>query len=166
MSLPRIPLVEKTEDFKVFSDAGRELAELHLNYETGEPCLGVEVIENKKEVDEYRFYSVTKMRFPTKDKKDVIIYNDNITVRNIPAEAYEYIIDGRSAIEWVMENYQVYTDPDSQIKNDPNDWSREHEKPRYILDLLLSVINLSVKTMEIVKSLPVLTFPEAEEAGE
>ncbi len=163
-SLPKIPLVEKAEDFKTFSDAGRDLAELHLNYETGSPCPGVTVDGDRVIDDEYRFYSVNKMRFPAKGQKETIIYNDHITIRNIPAEAYEYVVNGRSAVEWVMENYQDYTDKDSQIRNDPNDWSREHGKPRYILDLLLSVINLSVKTMKIVKSLPELTFPEAEEA--
>ena len=166
-SLPKIPLVEKAEDFKTFSDAGRDLAELHLNYETGAPCPGVTVDGDNRIIDdEYRFYSVNKMRFPAKDQKETIIYNDNITIRNIPLEAYEYVVNGWSAIKWVMENYQDYTDKDSQIRNDPNDWSREHEKPRYILDLLLSVINLSVKTMEIVKTLPKLTFEEPKPAEE
>ena len=91
---------------------------------------------------------------PKKGQKDTIIYNSSIRIENIPDEAYEYIVNGKSAIEWIMERYQVKTDPSSLIKNDPNDWSREHDNPRYILDLLLSVINVSVQTMEIVKKLP------------
>lgn len=97
------------------------------------------------------------MRFPAKDKKDTIIYNGKITINNIPAKAYEYIVNGKSAIEWVMERYQITVDDGkngSMIKNDPNDWSREHSNPRYILDLLLSVINLSIKTVGLVNCLP------------
>ena len=95
---------------------------------------------------DYKYYEVEKMRFPKKGQKDTIIYNSSIRIENIPDEAYEYIVNGKSAIEWIMERYQV--------KTDPNDWSREHDNPRYILDLLLSVINVSVQTMEIVKKLP------------
>ena len=102
------------------------------------------------------YYRVEKMRFPKKDQKDTIIYNGHITVENIPAEAYEYIVNGKSAIEWVMERYQVTTHKESGIRNDPNDWATEVGNPRYILDLLLSVINVSVQTVEIVKGLPEL----------
>ena len=75
-------------------------------------------------------------------------------MKNISEEAYEYVLNGRSAIEWVMRNYQIKTDKDSKIKNDPNLWGLEHDNPRYILDVLLGVINISIKTMEIVKKLP------------
>ena len=88
------------------------------------------------------------------DDKSVIIYNGNIRIENIPAKAYEYVVNGKSAIEWIMERYAVTVDKKSGIKNDPNDWSREHEQPRYIFDLLLSVINVSCQTMEIVEGLP------------
>ena len=67
------------------------------------------------------FYRVEKMCFPKKDQKDTIIYNGHITIENIPAEAYEYIVNGKSAIEWVMERYQVTTHKESGIRNDPND---------------------------------------------
>jgi predicted helicase len=96
------------------------------------------------------------MRFPSKGKKDTIIYNHYITIKNIPAKAYDYVVNGKSATEWIMERYAVTVDKDSQIKNDPNDWSREHNKPRYILDLLLNVINVSVQTVDIVNALPVV----------
>ena len=81
-----------------------------------------------------------------------------ITIENIPAQAYEYVVNGKSAIDWIMERYQVTTHKESQIKNDPNDWATEVGNPRYILDLLLSIINVSVQTVEIVNSLPKLKF--------
>ena len=79
-------------------------------------------------------------------------------IEDIPAIAYDYVVNGKSAIEWIMERYAVTQDSKSLIVNDPNDWSKEHNKPRYILDLLLSVINLSVQSVEIINSLPKLTF--------
>ena len=165
-SLPRIPIVEKVEDFMAFYKAGKALAELHLNYEEVEPYPGVTVDETGTKQDEYAYYTVEKMRFPTgmkaKDKPNTILYNGHIVVKNIPQEAYDYVVNGKSAIEWIMERYQVTIDKESLIKNDPNDWSREHEKPRYILDLLLSVINVSVQTVAIVKSLPALHLDAAQ----
>ena len=98
------------------------------------------------------------MRFRSKEDKSVIIYNSNITIENIPPKAYEYVVNGKSAIEWIVERYAVTIDKKSLIKNDANDWAREHQKPRYILDLLLSVINVSTQTVDIVRSLPRLSF--------
>lgn len=177
-SLPRIPIVETAAEFKAFMDAGRKLADLHLNYENVEPCADVEIetsgiartidltpSEMSMAAESYALYGkqrevfdVQKMRFPSKTDKSQIIYNEYITLKNIPAEAYQYVVNGKSAIEWIMERYQVTTDKDSHIKNDCNDWGREHDNPRYILDLLLSVINVSVQTVEIVKGLPKLKF--------
>ena len=94
------------------------------------------------------------MRFPSKEDKSQIIYNHYITIKGIPAEAYQYVVNGKSAIEWVMERYQVTTHKESGIVNDPNDWAAEHNQPRYILDLLLSVIAISCKTVAIVGNLP------------
>lgn len=155
--LPKLPLVDKLEDFWAFSKAGRELAELHINYEEVAPYEGAKVSGTQ-----HNNYIVQKMKFPKKDQKDKIIYNAQITVENIPEKAYEYIVNGRSAIEWILDRYQVKTDKDSGIVNDPNDWAKEVGNPRYILDLLLSVINLSVKTVDIVNSLPKLEFSEKE----
>lgn len=98
------------------------------------------------------------MRFPKKGQKDTIIFNSKITISNIPDKAYEYIVNGKSAIEWIMERYQVTVDKKSKIKNDPNDWANETGNPRYILDLLLSVINVSLQTVDIVNQLPELNF--------
>ena len=90
--------------------------------------------------------------------KSTIIYNGNITIQHIPAEAYDYIVNGKSAVEWLMERYCVSIDKKSGIRNDANAWAREHRKPRYILDLLLSIMSVSVETMKVVRSLPSLTF--------
>ena len=151
--LPRIPLVDDTKDFWSFSKAGRKLAELHINYESVPAYNGVNV--SGTENDNFK---VEKMRFPKKDQKDTIFYNSNITISNIPADAYEYIVNGKSAIEWIMERYQITTHKESSIRNDPNDWATEVGNPRYILDLLLSIINVSVQTVQIVKGLPEVRF--------
>jgi predicted helicase len=151
--LPRLPLVENVKDFWAFSKAGRQLAELHLNYENIVPYPDVTVTG-----DNGTNYTVAKMRFPKKDQKDSIIYNSHITISNIPAKAYEYVVNGKSAIEWIMERYQITTHKESGITNDPNDWAIEVGKPRYILDLLLSIINVSVQTVDIVNALPRLDF--------
>ncbi len=152
-SLPRLALVEDVRDFWAFSKAGRKLADLHINYETVPPYEGVHVSGV-----ESGFFRVEKMRFPEKGRKDTIIYNSKIVISNIPDKAYEYVVNGKSAIEWIMERYQVTVHKESGIKNDPNDWSDEVGNPRYILDLLLSVINVSVQTVDIVNSLPKLEF--------
>ena len=100
------------------------------------------------------------MRFKSKDDKSTIVFNPYITVSNIPLKAYDYVVNGRSAIEWVMERYQIKTDKDSGITNDPNDWAIEHDQPRYILDLLLSVINVSLQSLNIIATLPKVDFTE------
>jgi predicted helicase len=155
--LPRLPLVDDVRDFWAFSKAGRALAELHLNYES---------VEAYKEVvvkgAESQNFEVEKMRFPkgekARDFPSTIHYNHSISIENIPKKAYEYVVNGKSAIEWIMERYQVTIHKDSQIKNDPNDWAKEHNQPRYILDLLLSIINVSVQTVDIVNDLPKIDF--------
>ncbi|RED48806.1 DEAD/DEAH box helicase [Seonamhaeicola aphaedonensis] len=151
--LPRIPLVDKPNDFWKFSKSGRALANLHINYESVPPYPNVEVKGAEKE-----HFQVTKMKFPKKDQKHTILYNGQIIITNIPDKAYEYVVNGKSAIEWIMERYQVKTDKKSGIKNDPNDWSKEHNNPSYIFDLLLSIINVSVQTVDIVNELPKLKF--------
>ena len=151
--LPRIPLVDKVADFWAFSHAGRQLAQLHLNYENHKPLDVVKVYG-----EESGIFTVEKMKFKSKEDKTEIIYNNYIRITNIPELAYEYVVNGRSAIEWIINRYQVSIDSASGIKNNPNDWAKEHNQPRYILDLLLSVITLSVETVKIVKNLPRLNF--------
>lgn len=159
--LPRLPLVEDVRDFWIFSKAGRKLADIHINYESIPALDGVIVTGAESE-----FYKVEKMRFPKKGKKDTILYNSKITISNIPVKAYEYVVNGKSAIEWIMERYQITVHKDSGIRNDPNDWAEEVGNPRYILDLLLSIINVSVQTVDIVKGLPKLEFSEIESTHE
>lgn len=126
----------------------------------------IDIWQNEWTDETYQYFAVDKIKFAkVRDKngklvadKTRIIYNSHITIENIPLKAYEYIVNGKSAIEWIMERYAVTIDKASQIKNDPNDWSREHKQPRYILDLLLSIITLSCKTMDIVKTLPIFTL--------
>ncbi len=162
-SLPRLPLVEKADDFWAFSKAGRELANLHLNYETIEPYKKCNILyapfTNKGDRINYH---VEKMRFGKIDSKtadkSIIHYNNAIIIEHIPAEAYEYVVNGKSAIEWIMERYAITTDKKSGITNDPNDWAREHNDEKYIFNLLLRIINVSVQTVEIVKGLPRLKF--------
>jgi len=162
--LPRIPLLDKPKDFWAFSKAGRGLAELHLNYE------GMfDYVQVKVEGEESKNYQVQKMTFgKTKEEvdgknkkvsdKSVIHFNSSITIRNIPEKAYAYVVNGKSAIEWIMVSYQVTIDKKSGIENNPNDWAEEVGNPRYILDLLLSIINVSVQTVDIVNNLPKLDF--------
>ena len=156
-SLPRLPLVDAPDDFRAFSNAGRDLAELHLNYEAAPPCPKA-VVTGEERGD----FAVAKMRFADTGDKSAIQYNHAIRISGIPLEAYRYVVNGRSAIDWLMDRYQVRIDKDSGIKNDPNDWGQERGNPRYILDLLLSVITVSLETMKIVDSLPRLDFSEAE----
>ena len=112
----------------------------------------------------YDFFAVEKMRFAkVRDDngklvadKSKILYNSNIAFENIPLAAYDYIVNGKSAIEWIMERYAITVDGASGIKNDPNDWSREHDNPTYIFDLLHSIISLSIQTNTLVSKLPKL----------
>ena len=162
--LPKILILDKPKDFWSFSKAGRNLAELHLNYESIAPYYKVDI----KGLDSQNF-QVQKMAFAKirkeidgKNKsvadKSVIHFNSSITIRDIPEKAYQYVVNGKSAIEWIMERYQITIDKKSGIKNNPNDWADEVGNPRYILDLLLSIINVSIQTVDIVEGLPKLEF--------
>jgi len=145
-TLPRIPLVK---DFWTFSKIGRKLAELHLSYEKLPAPDGI-VVEGENANN----FIVEKMKFPSKSERDSIIYNANIKISNIPNECYSYQVNGKSPIEWLMERYQNSTDESSKITNNANEWSSEHNNPKYILTLLLSSMSLSLQTLEYVKQLP------------
>jgi predicted helicase len=116
--------------------------------------------------DSWEQFQVQKMTFarPSAEQKAAglkwdktkIIYNSHVTISQIPLEAYDYVVNGKPAIEWVMERYQVTRDKDSGIVNDPNDWCREHNQPRYIIDLIARVVRVSLETIKIVKCLPAL----------
>jgi predicted helicase len=161
--LPRIPRVKSAADFWAFSRSGRALAELHLNYETVPAYAGAKIDGGGKPLADAD-YRVEKMRFGKsgKDKdRTTIHYNAKITVTGIPLEAYDYVVNGKPAIEWVMERQCVKTDKDSGIVNDANDWAIETMgNPRYPLELLLRVVTVSLETMKIVRSLPALDIRE------
>ena len=153
--LPRIPLTGSIKDFHAFSDAGRELTGLHVGYEEAEGG-PLAIRDERPDLDEDERFQVKKMRFggtPRAPDKSTISYNNHVTVEGIPLKAYEYVVNGKSAIEWIMERYQITQHKDSKIVNDPNEWS---DDPRYILELLQKVVTVSVKTVEIVSCLPEL----------
>lgn len=153
--LPRIPLAASSADFQAFVDAGRALADLHVNYETVDPY-PLHESTHPLDVDEWELYRVTKMRWEDKTTRKAIIYNGYLTLSDIPAAAHEYRLGSRSGLEWLIDRYQVKTDKASGIVNAPNDWCREHDDPRYIVDLVKRVTRVSVETMDIVRSLPEL----------
>lgn len=157
-------------DFAAFSQAGRNLADLHLNYETIDlnnqaalsGSLNLRITpEGVKGGQDDDFY-VTKMKFAKKGDKTKVVYNSKITIENIPEEAYDYVVNGKPALEWVMERQAVTTHKDSGITNDANDWAIETmNNPRYPLELFLRVINVSLRTQEIVRGLPPLRILKA-----
>lgn len=147
--LPHIPIVKDKEKFV---EIGRQLADLHLNYEVLDALNSVVV-----QIDDDATFKVTSMKHPKRSEKSTIIYNSGIRITNIPDKAYEYVVNGKSAIQWIMEQYSVPKKTKSGNIDDPNLYS---DNPRYILNLLLSVINLSVQTVDLVNSLPSLTIIE------
>lgn len=163
--LPRIPCVKSVADFRAFSDAGRRLGDLHVNYETVEPYrVAYKQGDPRTWVikDPEAFYRVTAMKFGgkrPKTDKTTVIYNANITMIDIPLEAYDYVVNGKSALEWVMERQMVKTDSASGIVNDANRYAIETMgDPAYPLKLFQSVITVSLETMKIVRSLPKLNI--------
>ena len=173
--LPRIPNLADASAFRAFAKAGLDLSKLHLDYESVEQFPLDEIwaspVTQPIEVTAPEKLRVTKMKFGGKAgawDKSTIIYNEHLALRGIPKAAEEYMLGSRSAIEWILERYQVKTDKDSGIVNDPNDWGEEHGNPRYILDLLKSIVTVSVETVRIVNSLPALAIADdvADEATE
>ncbi|GAA8027765.1 DEAD/DEAH box helicase family protein [Helicobacter pylori] len=138
---PRIAL---SEDFKELSILGKELAKLHLNYESGEMHASVEY-KTLMNAEEKGYYDVEKM---TK-KGDCIHYNKNIAITKIPKKAFEYVVNGKSAIDWVIERYKKTTDKDSLIENNPNDYAGG----KYVFELLCRVIKLSEKSVDLIEKI-------------
>ena len=144
--------------FDAFVTAGRALSELHVNYETVDPY---PLHEQAPLVgDPWETYRVQKLRWADKTTKKTLIYNGHVTLSDIPADAHRYMLGSRSALEWIIDRYQVKTDKDSGIVNDPNDWCREHGDPRYIVDLIKRVTRVSIDTMRIVDALPMLPLSD------
>ena len=146
--------MKKAADFWAFSKAGRTLAELHLDYETVEPYpLTIEAKAPLTNAD----YHVEKMKFAKKGDKSTVIYNQRITLKGIPEAAWDYVVNGKAALEWVMERQAVRTDKASGIVNDANDWAVETMgNPKYPLELFQRVVTVSQRTQDIVNGLPAL----------
>ncbi|EME8211149.1 DEAD/DEAH box helicase [Enterococcus hirae] len=145
-ALPRIPEVKDKEKYV---EIGRKLADLHLNYEDI-PAYGGVNIRFKSDNPSFK---VKKMKHPKRAQLDTIIFNEDIVITDIPERAYEYVVNGKPAIEWIIDQYQVKKDKKSGIVDDPNEFS---DNPKYIFNLLLSIINVSIQTMDLVESLPPL----------
>lgn len=159
--LPRIPLMKRVEDFRAFVAAGRRLGDLHVNFESVE-LFPITIKEGDLRLanipDPVAYYRVEKMKFggkrPNLDKTTVI-YNPKITLTGIPLEAYDYVVNGKPALEWVMERQCVKTDPASGIVNDANRYAIETVgDPAYPFKLFCRIITVSLETMKIVRSLP------------
>ncbi len=154
--LPRIPRVKAAADFRSFVDAGRRLGDLHVGYESVPEHAAR--VEGPSQPTAAQLH-VEKMRFGKGKDKSVIHYNAFFTIRDIPLAAYDYVVNGKSAIEWVMERQAVTVDKASGIVKDANDWATETvNDPRYPLSLLLRVITVSLETMKIVEALPALVL--------
>jgi len=154
--VPRIPFAS---DFATFSQAGRALARLHLDYENVEPWSLEELHQGSISGPSYR---VEKLRYAKDGKQEDrsrIVVNASLSLAGIPEEAHRYVVNGQSALWWIMDRYQIKTDKDSGIVNDPNTWS---DDPRYVVDLIKRIVRVSVETVQIVDALPPLDELGAE----
>lgn len=149
-ALPRIPKVRNKEKYV---EIGKKLADLHLNYEDVPAYDGVNIVFKSDNPS----FKVKKMKHPKRGQLDTIIFNEDIVITDIPERAYEYVVNGKPAIEWIIDQYQVKKDKKSGIVDDPNEFS---DNPKYIFNLLLSIINVSMQTMDLVESLPPLEIIE------
>jgi predicted helicase len=153
--LPRIPMLDA---FREFAAAGRKLTDLHLGYETVAPYPLEDPSLDWDDPEKSDWLRVQKMKFRSKADKSAIVYNHRLALAGIPDEAHEYMVGPRSALEWIIDRYQVRTHKDSGIVNDPNDWCTEVANPRYIVDLIKRITTVSVETVAIVQSLPPLNL--------
>lgn len=166
--LPRIPAVKEANDFWDFSKAGRALADLHLNYEAVEPYpLTIETTGKLRDSD-YRVEKMkhAKVKDPETGKRindlTTVVYNHRITLRDIPLEAWDYVVNGKPALTWIMERQCVKTDKPSGIVNDANDWAIETMgDPKYPMELFQRMVTVSLETQKIVNALPALNLPES-----
>ena len=164
--LPHIP---RAAGFHTYASVGRELADLHVNYERVEPYPSVqEEASLHAPADPWERYQIgeRKMRFPKLGRRDKDVtrleYNDYVTLTGIPAEAQSYSISGRSPLEWIIDRYHVKTDKASGIVNDPNDFLREQGRPDAVVDLIKRLVTVSMRTQELLATLPKLEIPEGE----
>ena len=165
--LPHIP---RAAGFHTYASVGRELADLHVNYERVEQYPSVqEEASLHAPADPWERYRIgeRKMRFPKLGRRDKdftrLEYNDYVTLTGIPAEAQGYSISGRSPLEWIIDRYHVKTDKASGIVNDPNDFLREQGRPDAVVDLIKRLVTVSMRTQELLETLPKLEIPEGAE---
>lgn len=149
--LPRIP---KASAFHEYSQIGRKLAHLHVNYEQIEPYPLDEEWKLNSPEDEWQRYHVTKLAWGRSKDTSRLFYNDHLTLNGFPPEVNEYQVGGRSPIEWMIDRYKITQDKKSGIVNDPNDYFREVGNPRYLVDLIKSLVTVSLRTQELIKDLP------------
>lgn len=147
---PRIPILKHKEKYV---EIGEKLSNLHLNYENQDKIDYINVEYTSRNPS----YRVKKMKHPKRGVLDTIVYNNDIKITNIPERAYDYVVNGRPAIEWIIDQYQVKTDKKSGITDDPNEFS---DDPKYILNLLLSVITVSMNTLDLIDKLPPFEIDE------
>ena len=164
--LPHIP---RAAGFHTYASVGRELADLHVNYERVEPYPSVqEEASLHAPADPWERYRIgaRKMHFPKLGRRDKDVtrleYNDYVTLTGIPAEAQGYSISGRSPLEWIIDRYHVKTDKASGIVNDPNDFLREQGRPDAVVDLIKRLVTVSMRTQELLATLPALEIPEVQ----
>ena len=156
--LPRIPDPADRETFLAFAEAGQRLLDLHIGYEEVAPY----PLEERVALgapDGPERYRVEKIRWAGRARdpdRSTLVYNDWITLEGIPEAAHDYVVGPRSALDWLIDRYQVKTHKDSGIVNDVNDWGLEHGDPRYIVDLVKRITTVSLETMTIVRGLPEL----------
>lgn len=161
--LPRVPAMKMFRDFESFANAGRELAELHVNYEDVDPY-PVTINDGNglpDGIENTTLFNVRKMRFGRggggQKDRTTIIYNEHIKVSDIPLKAYEYVVNGKPALEWVMERQTVKKDKASGIINDSNRYAIETVgDAAYPFKLLLRIVRVSLETLRIVENLPKL----------
>ena len=152
--LPHIPTPATAERFARVADIGRQLADLHVNYDAVEPFpLDVQIKPGGADPSNRETWRVDKMKWKSKTDRSAIIYNGAVTVAGIPDSAHDYMLGSRSALDWIIDRYQVKTDKASGIVNDPNDWCDEHDDPTYIVDLIKKVTTVSVRTVALVAQL-------------
>lgn len=164
--LPHIP---RAAGFHTYASVGRELADLHVNYERVEPYPSVqEEASLHAPADPWERFRIgeRKMRFPKLGRRDKdftrLEYNDYVTLTGIPAQAQGYSISGRSPLEWIIDRYHVKTDKASGIVNDPNDFLREQGRPNAVVDLIKRLVTVSMRTQELLETLPKLEIPEVQ----
>jgi predicted helicase len=163
--VPRIPITESRERFAHLATSGRALANMHVGYESAEPYRLDVQIKSGTNLKDRETWRVQKMKWASKSDRSAIIYNARVTVAGIPEVANRYLLGSRSALDWLIDRYQVTTDKAFGIVNDPNDWCDEHDDPTYIVDLIKKITTVSVETMKIVDGLAMVAADGSPTTG-